>query len=84
MNEEYCSHCNPECFVLYGYCTNCGKRCHSPLYDPYNPAGFMSKKDWEEYPEYLTYDQLQGIKNGKLNFIAKPVKDEFHLPYNPS
>jgi hypothetical protein len=44
---------------------------------------FISSEEWEEYPEYLTYEQLQGIKNGTLNFIAKPVKDEFHLPYNP-
>lgn len=84
MNEEYCSHCNPELFVLYGYCMNCGKRCHIPLFDPKKPMGAMiTKEEWEEYPEFLSYEQLQGIKNGTLNFIAKPVKDEFHLPYNP-
>lgn len=84
MNPEYCSQCNPELFVLYGYCTNCGKRCHTPLLHPTEPMGYMTtKEEWEEYPEYLSYEQLQGIKNGTINFIAKPLKDEFHLSHNP-
>ena len=74
MNPEYCSHCNPELFVLYGYCTNCGKRCYPPLFDFTKESNLISIDEWEEYPEYLTYEQLQGIKNGTINFIAKPVK----------
>lgn len=72
MNEEYCSQCR---FVIYGYCTNCGKRCHKPLLKPLDLTGFsFTKEEWDEYPEFLDYEQLQGIKNGTLNFIAKDVE----------
>lgn len=83
MNPEYCSHCNPDLFVLYGYCTNCGKRCHMPLPTLKTLSSIFTPEEWEEYPEYLTYEQLQGIKNGTINFIAKPLDEKFHLPYNP-
>lgn len=83
MNEEYCSQCNPKYFVVFGFCLNCGKRCHTPLSEPGQLPNIFAQEEWEEYPEYLTYEQLQDIKSGKINFIAKPVKDIFHLPYNP-
>ena len=72
MNQEYCSQCNPELFVLHGYCTNCGKKCHVPLFDPKNPVeSRICIQEWKEFPEYLSDEQLQGIKNGTINFNAK-------------
>lgn len=75
MNTEYCPECDVYDFVVYGYCTNCGKKHYPPLMEIKNDMGdFISEEEWKEYPEYLTYEQLKGIKNGTINFIAKGCK----------
>ncbi len=84
MNPEYCSHCNPKDFVVFGFCLNCGKKCNAPLFDPKQAVeSRICIQEWEEFPEYLSYEQLQGIKDRTINFIANTVKDEFHLPHTP-
>lgn len=83
MNEEYCSQCNPKGFVVFGYCINCGKRCHRPLMDLKKLSLTYTQQEWEEYPEYLSHEQLQGIKNGTINFITKTGESNFINPDNP-
>ncbi len=85
MNPEYCSHCNPKDFVVFGFCLNCGKRNNPPLFDHKKEMGDnITPEEWEEYPEFLSYEQLQGIKNGTINFIAKPLDEKFHMPSDHS
>lgn len=46
-----CRDCDPEYFVLYGYCPTCGMKKFKPLY---NPKKNITDKEWENYPEHLS------------------------------
>ena len=41
----YCNYCDPKFFVIYGFCSNCKRRCEPPLF---NPKGNISILDHEE------------------------------------
>lgn len=33
-DQIYCDRCNPEFFVIYGWCPGCGRKCLDPLVIP--------------------------------------------------
>lgn len=52
--KNYCDHCDPNLYVIYGYCWNCKRKCECPLFDCFNEEGYLDlieyikfKEDWD-------------------------------------
>ncbi len=39
--EGWCDYCDPEYFIIYGICKECGRRCEPPLFDPNGDVDFF-------------------------------------------
>lgn len=52
MNK--CNECDPKHFVIYGFCTECGKRCQPPIFDE---EGQMSFLNYEEFKNVCDKDK---------------------------
>ena len=33
VDKYICPDCDPECFVVYGFCRTCLRKCNTPLFD---------------------------------------------------
>lgn len=44
--NNFCKHCDPKYFVIYGFCKHCNRRCECPLFDE---KGALAMWDYEEY-----------------------------------
>lgn len=44
--KHYCKHCDPKHFTIYGFCSNCNRRCECP---PFVPNTAMSPIDYEVF-----------------------------------
>ncbi len=49
-----CNGCDPEYFILYGYCFRCGRKGNKPLFDPFDSRSKLwEDKEWEIMPENI-------------------------------
>lgn len=58
-----CNQCDPNYFIVYGYCRSCGRKCKAPLFDPTGDIPLENHlemvKEWQknkikENNEYIT------------------------------
>jgi hypothetical protein len=49
-----CDYCNPQIYHIYGCCSNCGRKCNPPLYDPNGKMTFAEYQqvfnNWQSDP----------------------------------
>lgn len=43
--KPWCDYCDPQFFMIFGFCGNCSRRCEPPLFDTKGQESFL---DYEE------------------------------------
>lgn len=68
--KTWCSYCDPKYFVIYGFCSNCKRRCEPPLFYPEGPVHVSDYetfcKKWNEERSDLIIDAMRRTSNDQM------------------